>query len=110
MAKLRIKKTTFRRKGKLVRRKSYLRKDVGEPGRTPKSKRWDGEVFKTKTGWSKDLSAEERRDMALDAHDGDILATARGLQALANLSADRETKAKARADADYFFSLYRRGE
>ena len=71
--------------------------------RTPPSKRWYHP--KVHMGWEKDMKAEERRELALDAHGGDYLATARALQALANVTRDRETAARAKSDADYFFRM-----
>jgi len=56
--------------------------------------------------WHKDLPAEVRRANALEAHKGDELATARALQALANVTTDAETARLAKADADYFFSKH----
>ena len=103
---LRIPARTYGRKGKTIKRKSYLTPDRGKPGRTPKSKRWYSP--KTEMGWEKDMAPSERRELALEAHEGDYLSTARALQALANVTTDKETKAKAREDAQYFFRLYRR--
>ena len=60
------------------------------------------------TGWRKDLDIKTRRELALRAHKGDLLATARGLQALSNVSADPSTKAKSGADARYFYNEYRK--
>jgi hypothetical protein len=53
--------------------------------------------------WHKDESADERRHNALQAHNGNELATGRALQALANVTTDSETAKLARADAEYFF-------
>jgi len=86
---------------------SYHRKDTGKPGRTPKSKRWSGKVEVPTTGWEKDLSAKERRELVLDTFDNDYLAAGRYCQYLVNLSADRETDRKAKADAEYFFRMHR---
>jgi len=79
----------------------YKIKDRGKPGRTPKAKRW----YKPKVtmGWEKDMPMAKRRRLALQAHSGDILATGRALQALANITTDRATQKAARADALYFF-------
>jgi hypothetical protein len=60
-------------------------------------------------GWSKKHSTLTRRKLALESRSqmqslGDKrLSAARALQALANVTKDRATKAKARADAKYFF-------
>lgn len=71
-----------------------------------KQERWftGGEAL----GWRKDDSQTKRRRIALRNRHGDHLKTARALQALANVTQDRETKRKARADARYFFDMYRK--
>ena len=117
--KLKVSGTTYKRKAwtdrfghkhpaKVIHRKGYLTKDRGIPGRTPKSRRWYKPT--TEMGWRKDMSAEERRELALDAHGGDLLSTARALLALSNVSTDDETKRLARSDADYFFREYRKAK
>lgn len=63
---------------------------------------------KTDTGWSKDLPQEERRSKMLSAHKYDELAAARALQALANVTEDRETKIAAASDAAYFYKRHRK--
>lgn len=60
------------------------------------------------TGWKKDDPAEVRRRRQLLSHKNDLLATARSLQGLSNVTWEPETKAKAKADAQYFYSLHRR--
>ncbi|MCD6317951.1 hypothetical protein J7M02_02660 [Candidatus Aerophobetes bacterium] len=69
-------------------------------------KKW----FKPKghIGWSKDMSAKERRRIALKAKRGNYLKTARALLALANVTKDKETEKKARADAMYFFKMHKK--
>lgn len=80
-------------------------KDRGKPGRTPKRKRWfDPQV---ETGWKKTQPESERRVNVQMAHGGDELASARAMQALANITTDRETKRVARSDARYFYWLHR---
>lgn len=82
-------------------------KDRGKPGRTPKAQRfYDPQVH---MGWHKGDSLRGRRVKALRAHDGDLLATARALQALANVTTDGATKRAARADAKYFFARHKKG-
>jgi hypothetical protein len=56
------------------------------------------------TGWEKDMPLEKRRDLVLKAHKGNYLASARSMQALANVTTDMETKKQAAIDADYFFT------
>jgi hypothetical protein len=56
--------------------------------------------------WHKDQPTKMRRINALKAHEGDELATARALQALANVTTDIETTKLAKTDADYFFARH----
>lgn len=60
--------------------------------------------------WHKTQSQTMRRRNALHAHKGDCLATARALQALANVQSgshgDIETRRKASADAKHFFAKH----
>lgn len=93
-------------KGAKVKGSTFKIKDKGNPGRTPKSKQF----FHPKVHmlWRKTQSAITRRRLALKAHGGDYLATARALQALSNVTTDRETKQKAYADARYFFAKHSR--
>lgn len=108
-------KAMFAKRGKLrvpVRRKgkyygTKLVPDKGEPGRTPKRGRW----FKPKKhrGWSKDQKASTRRktlmgstDKRKSRHDRYVEA-GRAMQALVNVTTNRETRRKAQSDADYFF-------
>ena len=42
------------------------------------------------TGWDKDLPPETRRSLMLKAHGGDVTASARALQALANVTENPE--------------------
>lgn len=58
------------------------------------------------TGWQKTQSATTRRRRALKAHKGSHLAAGRGLQALANVTQDKQTARLARADAKYFFERH----
>jgi len=76
------------------------------PRKNSKKKKW----FKpeTSSGWSKGLSAGERRELVLESHDGNYLSAARSKQALANVTKDNETKRKAQQDADYFYMMYRK--
>jgi len=59
-------------------------------------------------GWSKDDSQTTRRRNALKSRRGNYLKAARALQALANVTTDRETKQKAHSDAVYFFEKHKR--
>ena len=63
---------------------------------------------KVHTGWSKKLKPETRRAKVLKAHKGDVLASARGLQSLSNVTKDKVTAQKAGVDARYFFKRYDR--
>ncbi|MDD5387648.1 MAG: hypothetical protein PHQ22_10685 [Sulfuricurvum sp.] len=57
-------------------------------------------------GWHKTDSQTRRRKAALSSRKGNALSTARALQALANVTQDRETIRKAHADAQYFYRLH----
>lgn len=59
------------------------------------------------TGWQKGDTQTQRRRVALASHKGNLLATARSLQALSNVTTDTETRRKSRADAQYFHALYK---
>lgn len=99
---------TVKRKLKSGKVIKYKTKDKGKPGKTPEKERW---FFPTTImGWTKTQSASTRRKLALKAHDDDKLATARALQALANVSTDKTTKKLARSDALYFYELHRKGK
>ena len=58
---------------------------------------------KVNMDWHKDMPMGERRQNALDAHNGDPLATGRALQALSNVTTDPKTKIESLKDAKYFF-------
>lgn len=60
-----------------------------------------------KTGWKKSDSADKRRRTILKSRQGDELAAARALGALANVTRDKATRKLAKVDADYFFRRYR---
>ena len=76
---------------------SFRIKDRGEPGKTPKKNRWfEPQV---ETGWQKDQPMIERRVNVLSAHGGNELAAARAMQALANVTTDKETEKKASGPA-----------
>lgn len=84
--------------------------DKGKPGRTPKSKRWA--KFSHKSGWKKDMPKEERLRVVVASEPKTMtlhnrrLKAARGLNQLANVTTDRETREKARSDAmDLFAKL-----
>lgn len=114
-------KLTIKRKGHT--RRAYLRKDgvrvdaatvkpstfktedKGAPGRTPKREQWfDPQV---ETGWEKGQPQGVRRAKVLRAHKGDKLASAQAMQALSNITTDRETGRASKADAQYFYRLHR---
>jgi len=59
-------------------------------------------------GWRKDDTQAKRRRAALKSRQGDLLATARALMALSNVTQDHETSRKAKADAHYFYALYKK--
>lgn len=90
---------------KRVKSTRFKIKDRGAPGRTPKRKRWYQP--KVKLNWKKGMAERTRRSNALKAHKGDVLATARSLQALANVTVDTATKREASKDARHFFRLHK---
>ena len=111
--RLRIKRKGHTRKlksGRTIRIKAsgFFTEDKGKKGRTPKPERF----FKprVKSGWRKSDPTRKRRATTLKAHKQDKLATARSLQALSNVSTDRETKKLAKRDADFFFAQHKRGK
>jgi hypothetical protein len=61
------------------------------------------------TGWEKDMDAGKRRMLILKAHGNDNMASARAMQALANVSQDKETKIQAAKDAKFFFQAHIQG-
>jgi len=116
MAKLLIKRRAYHRRSYVrkdgtpvrasdVPASSFKVKDRGAPGRTPKSQRWFSP--QVRTGWSKDLSQKVRIARVVRAHKGDLLASARSLQALANVSTDSATQRKAQSDAGILFKRHR---
>jgi len=87
---------------------TYEIKDRGEKGRTPPSKQWAR--FETHTGWKKSQPATVRRRRVLAATDrrksmaNRYLEAGRMMLQLANVTTDRATEEKARADSKYFFA------
>jgi len=53
------------------------------------------------------MGREKRLRTALRSRRGNVLSTARALNALANVTTDVETKRKARADASYLYKVHR---
>lgn len=91
------------RNGKRV---TFLTKDKGEPGKTPKEDRWYEPGVHT--GWSKGMARTERRRKVLSAHNGNTLSSARAMQSLANVTTDAPTRREAMADAKYFYTVHNR--
>lgn len=105
MAQIKVTRKSYVRKdGTVVKGAPYDTKDKGKPGKTPESEKWY--QHNVEMNWHKDEPAEVRRANALKAHKGDELATARALQALANVTTDPETSELAKNDADYFFAKH----
>lgn len=86
-----------------TRVRGHMRKDTGKPGRTPEGKMW----FEPgrKINWSKEEPQKIRlsraiasRPKSLSSHDRNLSAF-RALNALANVTTDRETETLARKDA-----------
>lgn len=65
------------------------------------------EVGKSLGGWVKNATARARRMRALRSRHGNFLRAGRALQALANVTKDKATKVKAKADANYMFAKWR---
>jgi hypothetical protein len=106
MAKIKVTRKSYVRKdGTVVKGTTYYAEDKGEPGKTPESEKWY--EHNVAMNWHKDDPMELRRTNALEAHKGDELATARALQALANVTQDTRTAQLAKADADYFFAKHK---
>ena len=106
MAEIQVQRKAYVRKdGTPVKAATYFVKDRGQSGKTPESQKWY--QHGVDMDWSKDMQTTTRRSNVLAAHKGDELATARSLQALANVTTDAETKSKATADAEYFFSRHK---
>jgi hypothetical protein len=105
MPQIKVTRKPYTRKdGTRVKGATYYAPDRGEPGKTPESKKWY--EHNVEMNWHKDDPPGMRRSNALKAHKGDELATARALQALANVTADTETASAAKADADFFFASH----
>lgn len=62
---------------------------------------------KSQTGWEKDQPENVRRRKVLKAHKGSELAAGRSMQALANVTQDKETARVAGIDAMFFFEQHR---
>lgn len=62
----------------------------------------------TPLNWHKDDLPRTRRIKALQSRKGDLLATARALNALANVTREKSVKKLARIDAQYFFDRYKK--
>ena len=108
MPKLTVRRKAYTRKdGTRVKSSTFKVKDRGAKGRTPKSEQWFEPSVKT--GWSKDLAQSTRINKVVRAHGGDLLASARSMQALANVSTDAETSRKAKSDANILFKRHKRG-
>jgi len=61
-------------------------------------------------GWTKDSGQAKRRAAALASRKGNYLKAARALLSLSNVTADADTKRKARADALHFFRLHNKSK
>ena len=117
MAKLVVQRKAYKRKAytrkdgtrvsaSKVGSSQFKVKDRGKRGRTPKSQQFYEP--KVEMGWHKEQSEGTRRRLALKSHRGNNLSTARALQALANVTVDSSTRARARADSQYFYAQHRK--
>jgi len=108
-----VRKITVKRKpytrddGTHVKGTTFKTPDKGKKGRTPKRDQWYRPSVHT--GWSKDDKPVTRRRKVLVSHKGSLLASARAMNALANVSADPKTAREAAKDARYFFARYKKG-
>jgi len=102
MGKIRV--TRRIKSGKKI---TYLTKDKGAKGKTPKSQKWF-KPPKVHTGWEKTQPIAVRRAKVLKAHKRNALSSGRAMQQLANLTTDKPTRVKAQTDANYFFKLNKR--
>ncbi len=89
---------------------SFKIKDRGAKGRTPESQKF----FEPKvhSGWKADMAQDPRRRLALRAHKGNKLSTARSLQALSNVQhrVNPDVSRKAASDAQYFYAQHRKAK
>jgi hypothetical protein len=97
-------KSYVRKDGTVVKGITYYTQDRGKPGKTPESEKFYHP--KVEMHWHKNQPTKLRRANAFKAHKGNELATARALQALANVTTDIETAKLAKTDADYFFARH----
>ena len=105
MAQIKVTRKSYVRKdGTMVKGITYYTGDKGKPGKTPENEKFYHP--KVEMHWHKDQPTKTRRANALKAHEGDELATARALQALANVTTDIGTAKLAKTDADYFFTRH----
>jgi hypothetical protein len=97
-------------RGAKVKGSTFKIKDRGAPGRTPKSQQFFHP--KVHTGWKADMPMAERRRLVWKAHKGDLLASARSMQALSNVQREinPDVAVKARSDAVYFFRLHKKSK
>ncbi len=107
MAMLTVKRKSYTRAdGTHVKGSTFKIKDRGAKGKTPKSKKWYSP--KVHSGWSKTLSQKVRIAKVVKAHGGSLLASARSLMALANVTTDIATRQLARKDATSLYNRYAR--
>ncbi len=99
---------TAMRQGKRVHVPATWIKDVGKPGKTPKSERWAKIEPGALGGWSKDMSEKARREILRGIVQRESYASVvRRLNQLANLTTDARTKRTARADMKWLKQTYR---
>ena len=116
MKKIRVHRKGYHRKGytrkggirvkpAYVPPTSYLVRDRGKAGRTPKSKQWFNP--KTHTGWSK-YQKQLTRIKHLKKGGVSNLTAARRAMALSNVTTDPTTKRLARSDALLLYARHRK--
>jgi hypothetical protein len=104
------KRITMNRKIKVTQMRdghnaSFLTNNRGNSGLTPEEDKWYHSNIET--GWRNDMTEDTRRALMLKAHGGDVLAAARALMALHNVTKNMKTRMAAKKDAMYFFKMHR---
>lgn len=93
---------------RVKRSRPFTVPDKGKRGRTPKSKRWFHAQPGALGGWNKNLTTEKRHEILKRRVQRDGYATVvRRLNALRNVSTDRETDILAEKDMAYLKKRYR---
>jgi hypothetical protein len=88
---------------------TFLAKDRGHRGRTPKTKRWTTGVENIKSGWRKEQPAVTRRMLLAGIVQNKGLRAAVGeMNWLANVNPDRITKILAKSDSKWLSAKFKK--